>query len=106
MIKRNSDPQFWEYNLRLMQMGFHPYFDKDNHSRFELGRYRCRGRSYYLKLGPRSPRDVWNSTVVFFYDPDPTMYPCVKTMIKAANHFAMIKAEQFVEFDKVFDLCS
>ena len=99
---------FFHYHCEVMNMGFKPFWnDTYEGGRFDLGRYRCRGRAYYLKRTAQAMRVLDKDTnVVFFYDPAPTDYPCVKTMIQTANHFTMIKAREILEINKVFDLCS
>ena len=102
------DLPFFQYDQLMHGMGFTPFHKHPrSDGRFKLGRYRCHGRAYYLKRQSRS-RDphLWDSTIVMFCDTAPGDYACVKTMIKAANHFALIKARNFVELNKVFDLCS
>lgn len=107
MKNRHHTPGFFEYHCQLMNLGFLPFFSDTQHSRFAAGRFSLRGRSYYLKheVCPKD-RSLWKSTVVFFYDPPPEVHPCVRTMINAANHHAMIKANQIVQMSKVFSVCS
>lgn len=102
------DLPFFHYAGMIESMGFRQFYhDPRSDGRYDLGRYRCRGRMYYLNATSRPwDKDLWCSNIVMFYDPDPSDYPCVKTMIKAANHSALIKARQFVEMNKVFELCS
>ena len=105
---RQPSPRFFDYHVLIHSMGFRPFHPHSvASSTFPLGRYICEGRSYYLRL-KRCPaeRALWNTTLVFFYDPKENAYPCVKTMIKAHNHFALEKARSFLEMLKVFELCS
>lgn len=105
---RNTDIPFFEYHVQLHAMGFRPFFARTvAASLFDLGRYKCEGRSYYLcKHARHRERTLWDTTLIFFYDPKQSTYPCVKTMIKAHNYFTMHRAHEFVEMTKVFDLCS
>ena len=107
MKKKFMALDFFHLHCWVMNLGFKPFFNEQTGNRFDLGRYRCRGRGYWL-AGRSQPvgKDMWSSEIVLFFDPAPTDYPCVKTMIKASNHFTMIKAREMAEYDKVLSLCS
>ena len=105
MKRKFVDQTFFERHCSLMNLGYVPFTEGSN--RFSAGPFSLRGRSYYLRrrVCPKEP-SLWNTTIVCFYDLPPGSHPCVLTMLKAANHFAVIKARQLVELTKVFDVCS